>query len=110
MPWSTLASTRTSSRSRRLNEASAPLIADWLRQNIPDGILIGPDSESKQWVSDIAIHAVFAQDAYQQVLAAGAARVVSTDSISHASNAISIAALLAQASADFLSGPLGPRI
>lgn len=157
--------------------ASAPLIADWLRQNVADGILIGPDSESKQWVSEIAeragmpfqvlnktrrgdrevevslpdheaargrtpvivddivssgrtaietlgqlkrlglpaavfiaIHAVFAQDAYEQVVAAGAARVVSTDSISHPSNAISIAALLAGASADFLGGVPGPRI
>lgn len=158
--------------------ASAPLIADWLRQNVADGVLIGPDSESKQWVSDIAeragmpfqvlnkirrgdrdvavslpdkdaargrtpvivddivssgrtaietlgqlhrlglpaavfvaIHAVFAGDAYQQVLAAGASRVVSTDSIRHPSNAISIAALLAGASADFLgSSSPEPRI
>ena len=51
----------------------------------------------------IAIHAVFAQDAFQQVLAAGAARVVSTDSISHPSNAISLAPLLVQACADLLS-------
>jgi len=161
--------------------ACAPLIADWLRQNVANGILIGPDSESKQWVSDIAaragmpfqvlsktrrgdrevevevevslpdneaargrtpvivddivssgrtaietlgqlkrlglpaavfvaIHAVFAEDAYDQVLAAGAARIVSTDSISHPSNAISIAGLLAGASADFLSSASGTRI
>ena len=144
--------------------ATAPLVADWIRDNIPDAIVIGPDGESSQWVSDIAaragmpyqvlnkirrgdrdvevslpdsdaargrtpvivddivssgrtaietvghlkrlglpavfvaIHAVFAQDAWEQLLAAGATRVVSTDSIPHPSNAISIAALLAQAS------------
>lgn len=148
---------------RRL--ATAPLIADWLRENVANAILIGPDSESEQWVSDIAeragfpyqvltktrrgdrdvevslpsidaafsrtpvivddivssgrtsietlghlrrlglppavcvvIHPVFAQNAYEQLLAAGPARVVSTDSIPHPSNAISIAGLLAEAS------------
>jgi len=151
--------------------ATAPLVSEWIRDNIPDAIVIGPDSESGQWVSDIArragvpyqvlskirrgdrevevslpdveatrgrtpvivddivssgrtvvetlghlkrlslppavciaIHAVFAADAYQQLLAAGAARVVSTDSIPHPSNAISIAELLAQASTDLFDG------
>lgn len=151
--------------------ATAPLVADWIRDNIPNAIVIGPDSESDQWVSDIArragvpyqvlskirrgdrdvevslpdidaargrtpvivddivssgrtaietlghlkrlglpsavfvaIHAVFAEDAYEQLLAAGAARVVSTDSISHPSNTISITALLAQAIADLFNG------
>ena len=150
---------------RRL--ATAPLIADWIRDNVPNAVLIGPDSESGQWVSDIAsragvpyqvltktrrgdrdvevslpsidaarsrtpviiddivssgrtaietlghlsrlglppavcvvIHPVFAQDAYEQLLAAGPARVVSTDSIPHPSNAISLAGLLAQASSE----------
>lgn len=145
--------------------ATAPLIADWLRGNVPNAILIGPDGESEQWVADIAnragfpyqiltktrrgdrdvevslpsidaafsripvivddivssgrtsietlghlrrlglppavcvvIHPVFAQNAYEQLLAAGPARVVSTDSIPHPSNAISLAGLLAQAS------------
>lgn len=151
--------------------ATAPLVADWIRDNIHNAIVIGPDSESDQWVSDIAhragvpyqvlnkirrgdrdvevslpdidaargrtpvivddivssgrtaietlghlkrlglpatvcvaIHAVFAQDAYEQLLAAGAARVVSTDSVTHPSNTISIAELLAHASTDLLSG------
>lgn len=145
--------------------ATAPLIADWLRDNLPNAILIGPDSESEQWVSDIAkragfpyqvltktrrgdrdvevslpsidaafsrtpvivddivssgrtsietlghlrrlglppavcvvIHPVFAQNAFEQLLSAGPARVVSTDSIPHPSNAISVAGLLAQTS------------
>ena len=151
--------------------ATAPLVADWIRATIPDAIVIGPDSESRQWVSDIAdragvpyqvltkirrgdrdvevslpdpdaargrrpvivddivssgrtaietlghlqrlglpaavciaIHAVFSGDAYEQLLAAGAARVVSTDSIQHPSNAISTAALLAEASAELFNG------
>lgn len=144
---------------------TAPLVADWIRDNVTNAIVIGPDGESGQWVSDIArragvpyqvlnkirrgdrdvevslpdieaargctpvivddivssgrtvietlghlnrlglppavcvaIHAVFVEGAYEQLLAAGAARVVSTDSIPHPSNAISIANLLAQAS------------
>jgi ribose-phosphate pyrophosphokinase len=32
-------------------------IGEWIRTNIPDGILIGPDTESSQWVSEIA-HAI----------------------------------------------------
>jgi ribose-phosphate pyrophosphokinase len=144
--------------------AAAPVVAEWVRDNVPDAILIGPDSESAQWVADIAqrvglpwqvlqkerhgdrdvevslpdaesargrrpvivddivssgrtvietlghlhrlglpaavcvaIHAVFAKDAYDRLLEAGAARVVSTDSIPHPSNAMSIAGLLADA-------------
>lgn len=154
--------------------ATAPLIADWIREKVPNAIVIGPDSESGQWVSDIArragvpyqvlnkirhgdrdvevslpdtgaavgrtpvivddivssgrttietlghlkrlglppavcvaIHAVFAGAAYEQLLAAGAAQVVSTDSISHLSNVISIAALLAQAASELLSAQAG---
>ncbi len=29
-------------------------IGEWIKTNIPDGILIGPDAESSQWVSEIA--------------------------------------------------------
>ncbi|HEY8329075.1 MAG TPA: ribose-phosphate diphosphokinase [Rhodanobacter sp.] len=155
--------------------AAAPVVAKWIRDNVPDAMLIGPDSESEQWVSDIAqqaglpwqvlqkqrhgdrdvevslpdaeaargrtpvivddivssgrtvietlghlrrlglpaavcvaIHAMFAEDAYDQLLKAGAARVVSTDSIPHASNAMSIAGLLAEACND-LFGRTRPR-
>ena len=155
--------------------AAAPVVAEWIRDNVPDAMLIGPDSESEQWVADIAkcanlpwqvlhkersgdrdvqvslpdvasalgrtpvivddivssghtvietlghlqrlglpaavciaIHAVFAEDAYDQLLKAGAERVVSTDSISHPSNAMSIAGLLAVACAGLFkrTGPL----
>jgi ribose-phosphate pyrophosphokinase len=151
---------------------TAPLVAKWIRDNIPNAILIGPDRESEQWVSDIAgradlpyqvldkvrrgdrdvqvslpaiaearqrtpvivddivssgrtvietlghlkslnlpgavcvvIHPVFSEDSYEQLLAAGAARVVSSDSIVHPSNAISIAGLLADASEELFGSP-----
>ena len=154
---------------------AAPVVAQWIRSNVPDAMLIGPDGESEQWVSDIArqvdlpwqvlrkqrhgdrdvevslpdaraargrtpvivddivstghtmietlghlrrldlpaalcvaIHGVFAGDAYDQLLKAGAARVVSTDSIPHASNAMSVAGLLAGACND-LFGRTRPR-
>lgn len=144
--------------------AAAPVVSEWIRDNVPDAMLIGPDGESAQWVADIAqraglpwqvlrkerhgdrnvevslpdvgsargrrpvivddivssghtvietlghlqrlalpaavcvaIHAVFAEDAYDRLLEAGAARVVSTDSIPHPSNAMSVAGLLADA-------------
>lgn len=150
--------------------ATAPLVADWIRAHVSDGVVIGPDSESDQWVSEVAkraelpyqvlrkirrgdrdvevslpdlesvrdrtpvivddivssgrtlietighvrrlglrppvcvaIHAVFAAGAYEQLLEAGAARVVSTDSIPHVSNAISIVSLLAAASVPMMS-------
>ena len=143
---------------------AAPLLAQWIEQNIEHPIVIGPDSESKQWVAEVArlagapfqvlakqrhgdrsveisgldgddlgsrtpvilddiastgqtmiktvekllalgsrppvcvvIHAVFAGNAYRDILAAGAARIVSTDSIPHASNAITLAHGLAAA-------------
>nr|WP_281719872.1 ribose-phosphate diphosphokinase [Nitrosomonas nitrosa] len=142
--------------------AAAPAIAEWIREQVPSPLLIGPDSESEQWVTEIAqgagapsqvlskqrhgdrdvsvslpdldgaagrnpvivddimssgrtvietivhlqalglakpvciaTHAVFADDAYEQILAAGAARVVSTDSIPHPSNVISVTGLVA---------------
>ena len=33
---------------------AAPLIAQWARNHVADAIIIGPDSESKQWVSEVA--------------------------------------------------------
>lgn len=46
----------------------------------------------------VAFRVVFAEDAYDQLLKAGAARA-STDSIAHPTNAMSIAGLLADACA-----------
>lgn len=34
--------------------AAAPAIADWLRREVPRPLLVGPDSESEQWVRDVA--------------------------------------------------------
>lgn len=37
-----------------VNVPAAPAIADWLSRECPDALLIGPDSESAQWVAEIA--------------------------------------------------------
>ncbi|BBB30643.1 ribose-phosphate pyrophosphokinase [Neptunomonas japonica] len=34
--------------------SAAPLIAHWIQQHIPAPLLIGPDMESEQWVSEVA--------------------------------------------------------
>lgn len=41
--------------------AAAPTLADWIKREVPDPILIGPDSESAQWVAAIAgeLHAPY---------------------------------------------------
>ncbi|WP_373050996.1 ribose-phosphate diphosphokinase [Thalassovita aquimarina] len=149
--------------------AAAPLIADWIAAEVPDAVLLGPDSESQQWVNDVAalvgrpfevlqkvrtgdknveisvphsaalrdgtpvilddiassgrtmvqaierlvaagtrppvclvIHAVFAGSAHDDILAAGAARIVSTNTIPHPSNVIDVSGLLARASIDLI--------
>ncbi len=33
---------------------AAPLLGDWIRDNVRDPVLVGPDSESQQWVSAVA--------------------------------------------------------
>lgn len=153
------------------NVHAAPAIADWLRQQVPRPVLVGPDEESGQWVTDvasranapsvvlrktrrsdtqvevsvpeierwhdhtpvlvddivstgrtmietvghlrraglappvcIAVHAVFAGQAEAELRAAGAAEVVSCDTIAHPSNRISLGAMLAQAARE-LNGP-----
>jgi ribose-phosphate pyrophosphokinase len=144
--------------------AAAPALADWIRREVPRPLLVGPDSESAQWVADVAqaahapyevlhkerrgdrdvevslprahalrgytpvllddiastgrtlvaaieglrtlalppavcvvIHPVFAGDAWQALRAAGAGRIASTNTIAHASNAISVAGPIAAA-------------
>jgi ribose-phosphate pyrophosphokinase len=34
--------------------SAAPLMARWIGDNVPDAVVIGPDSESRQWVSAVA--------------------------------------------------------
>lgn len=143
---------------------AAPAIAEWIAAHVPQPVLVGPDEESGQWVSQVAagvgcpytvlrkvrsgdrdvavsvpehevlagrtpvliddivssartmiaavgqlraagmpppvcigVHALFAGDAYDALQVAGPARVVSCDTVPHASNAIGLAAPLAAA-------------
>lgn len=144
--------------------SSAHVIADWIRSEVARPLLIGPDSESGQWVAEVAsrarapyevlhkvrrgdldvevslpraehlrgytpvvvddiassgrtlaatlrqlaarglppavcvvIHPIFAEGAWTALQQAGASRIVSTDSIAHASNAISLASPISEA-------------
>lgn len=141
-------------------EHAAPLLADWIRDNVREPLVVGPDEESEQWVAAVAeragaphivskktrrgdrdvsielpdlsalrgrravlvddivssgrtmietarklatagmakpvcvaVHALFADQSYAELLSL-CERVVSTDTVPHASNAISVAALL----------------
>lgn len=149
--------------------SATPAVARWIAEAVPDAVLIGPDSESGQWVADIAarsgmpwqvlakerhgdydvrvslpdpaavagrtpvlvddivssghtiletlahlrqlslpppllvaIHPVFAGDAYDRLQGAGLARIVSTDTIPHPSNAIALGADLAAAASTLM--------
>lgn len=141
----------------------APLLADWVKREVPTPILIGPDSESEQWVKEVAqragipsmvlqkvrrgdrdveislpeieqwqdhtpvliddvistgqtmietvkhlnragmaqpvclaVHGIFAGSAYQDLLGAGAGRIVTTNSVIHETNEIDLCDLLAE--------------
>lgn len=143
--------------------AAAPAIAEWIKLNVERPLVIGPDEESAQWVSAVALaagaphvvlrkvrrgdrdvevslpeverwrdrtpvlvddiistartlaaaarhlrvagmappvcigaHAVFAGDAYEALLAAGVSRIVTCNTIPHASNAIDVVTALAE--------------
>ncbi|KJS38205.1 MAG: hypothetical protein VR74_06200 [Hyphomonas sp. BRH_c22] len=149
---------------------AAPAIADWIRREIQRPVLIGPDAESRQWVSRIArlagvdhvvmnksrhgdrkveitspdlgrwrnhtpvvlddmistgmtfiaatravleqglpapiccaIHAIYSDDADNALHQAGAARIVTTNTIAHSSNAIDVSAILAAAASGLIS-------
>lgn len=137
------------------------LISQWVKKNIPNALLIGPDSESEQWVSEVAknagvpfivlqkirhgdrdvevsvplveenknytpvlvddiistagtmietvgllknagmkaavcigVHAVFAGNAYEDLIRSGVSKVVTCNTILHESNAIDIGELI----------------
>lgn len=36
---------------------AAPMLAEWIRSNVSNPLLVGPDSESEQWVADVAARA-----------------------------------------------------
>ena len=141
---------------------AAPRLAGWIAREVPDAVLVGPDSESAQWVGRIAalaglpwqvlhktrrgdreveislpdlagargrtpvvvddivapghtaietvrrlralgfdevvcvaIHGVFAEQADVRLREAGATRIVTTDSIPHATSGITLAPLIA---------------
>ncbi len=150
---------------------AAGAIADWVRAEVREPMLIGPDAESAQWVAAVAekcgapfvilektrrgdrdvsvsvpdlerhgdrtpvliddivstgktmveatrrlreagstapmcvaIHAVFADNVHDELLSAGAAGIVTCDTIPHASNRICVADPIADAAKRFLSG------
>lgn len=151
---------------------AAPLLADWVTRNVPNPILIGPDSESRQWVSAvaersgapclvlekermgdrrvrvsvpdveivadrvpvfvddivstgqtllagvehlvglgtqapicIAVHGVFADGAAEALRDAGAAAVLTCNTISHPSNGIDVSQLVAAAVSELVPSP-----
>lgn len=136
---------------------AAPAISAWIKDHVPRPLLIGPDSESEQWVADVAkqaggpyvildkvrtgdrtvkisvpqverwrdhqpvlvddiistartmietvrhvneaglrppycigVHGIFADDAYPALTAAGAARVITSNTIFHETNSIDL--------------------
>ncbi|HPE31195.1 MAG TPA: ribose-phosphate pyrophosphokinase [Parvularculaceae bacterium] len=141
---------------------AAPAISGWIRDNVDNPVLVGPDSESEQWVAAVAkdagapfavlekvrkgdrdveisapqveewggrtpvlvddiistartmmetvgllknaglpppvcigVHAVFADNAYQELRTAGAGRVITCNTIEHESNEIELGKLIA---------------
>jgi len=150
---------------------AAPLLSDWILAHVDEPLVVGPDSESEQWVRSVAeavpcphvvlektrrgdrdvsvstvpgidrwrgrtpvlvddiissartmgvvvrqfreaefaapvclgVHGVFAPDAWETLKNAGAGRVVTTNTIAHASNEIDVAILLAVPVTGFLS-------
>lgn len=153
---------------------AAGSVADWVRAHVRQPLLIGPDQESAQWVSDVAaragapfvvltktrlgdrqvevsvpevarwrshtpvliddivstartmietaghlrraglaapvcvaVHAVFADGAYEALRATGVAAIVSCDTIAHASNCITLAPAIAAAVRSVLADARG---
>lgn len=143
---------------------AASLVSKWIKENVSQPVLIGPDSESEQWVSVVAkeadapftvlnkirrgdkdvqvsvphiekyrqhtpvlvddiistartmietvghlksagmkapvcigVHGIFAGNAYAELTNAGAARIVTTNTIGHQSNQINVANMIADA-------------
>jgi ribose-phosphate pyrophosphokinase len=141
---------------------AAPILSKWIKENIDRPLIVGPDSESEQWVKEVAteakasyiilekirhgdrnveisiphvdqfsnhtpvlvddiistaktmietinhlkkvkmkspvcigVHAVFADNAYEDLLNAGAAQVITCNTIPHTSNKIDLTSLLA---------------
>jgi ribose-phosphate pyrophosphokinase len=155
---------------------SAPALARWVAAHVERPVLVGPDEESAQWVSEVAhragcphvvlrkirrgdrdvevsapgldpadgrtpvivddiastghtiaqavrglvraghpaplcvaVHGVFADDALAVLRTAGVARVVTTNTIPHPTNAIDVSGLVAEGAAELLAAPLADR-
>ena len=155
-------------------EHAAPAVARWIYSNVNRPLIVGPDSESEQWVREVAdmagapcivlsktrrgdrdveitvpelapgrahtpvlvddiistartmietiahlieagyqrpvcigVHAVFAGDAYEALQNAGAADVVTCDTVAHPSNRIDLTDVLAQGVCDLLNDSVG---
>ncbi|WP_242928449.1 ribose-phosphate pyrophosphokinase [Pontibacter vulgaris] len=140
---------------------AAHLISKWIKDNVKNALIVGPDSESEQWVKEVAreadvpyivlekvrkgdrqveikvpdvsrwkdhrpvlvddiistartmaitiqhliqagfhkpicvgVHPIFAGNAFEELKAAGAEKIISCDTIPHASNGISVSTLL----------------
>lgn len=151
---------------------AAPLISEWIRKNVENPVLVGPDEESKQWVSRVAeragapytvlhkirhgdrdvevsapdvgrwrdhtpvlvddiistartmietikglrkldiaapvcigVHAVFAGSAYEDLVAAGAAKIATCNTIPHASNLIDLTEPIVEAAVSLAPSP-----
>lgn len=143
---------------------AAASVSAWVKHNVSNAVVIGPDAESEQWVAAVAlaadspfavlekqrrgdrdveitvrdleqfrgrqpvliddiissgrtmetairelmtrgfappavvgVHGVFAEDAYQRLLDAGANQIVSTNTVPHVSNAIDVMEIIAEA-------------
>ena len=148
---------------------AAPKLSEWIRENVPTALVVGPDAESEQWVSAVSkhagvpfvtlektrrgdrdveiklpdleqwrgrtpvlvddiissgrtmevavtrllsmgltapiclgVHGVFADDAYARLVAAGAARVICTNTVPHTSSGIDVSGIVAKAMSEVL--------
>jgi ribose-phosphate pyrophosphokinase len=155
---------------------AAPLLAAWIRAHVVDPLILGPDSESRQWVASVAelagapsavftkrrtgdrtvaltlpdlaahrarqpvlvddiiasgvtmtaavralrrgeyrapicvaVHGLFAGNAFEMLRDTGAAAIVTTNTVRHRSNAIDVTPLLAEAVAAQLHPGEAPR-
>ena len=148
---------------------AAPKLSAWIREQLPNALVVGPDVESEQWVRAVAadarapyvvlektrhgdrdveikfpdleqwrgrtpvlvddiissgrtmevairqlialgfaapvvlgVHGVFADDAFERLQAAGAARIVTTNSVPHSSSAVDLSDVMTRAIAGLL--------
>ncbi len=51
----------------------------------------------------VAVHGVFAADAYEKLLEAGAARIVTTNTIAHSSNSLDVSTAIADGIKEFFA-------